>query len=230
MRSLSSFVLSAALLALGTSCDGTISVVFSTGPQDFQVDTSELDLPTAFRDDDGNIRSVPCGPMGMCPPSDTVTLTCERDVCDPAPKTVSAPVGTVIDVDMLLSETREVISSVDSYTFEQIRYEVSLNTLTFPVNDVEIFWGPEAATAIDPALGVRRLGTVPAVAAGATPSGDVILDPAGAQELSDYLVGRGSRVRFFAQTVVDLDPGDPFPEGEIRTSVNVTVRAVGSLI
>ncbi|MEQ8890127.1 MAG: hypothetical protein RID93_20965, partial [Sandaracinaceae bacterium] len=184
MRSLSSFVLTAALLALGTSCDGTISVVFSTGPQDFQVDTSELDLPTAFRDDDGNIRSVPCGPMGMCPPSETVTLTCERDVCDPAPKTVSAPVGTVIDVDMLLSETREVISSVDSYTFEQIRYEVSLNTLTFPVNDVEIFWGPEAATAIDPALGVRRLGTVPAVAAGATPSGDVILDPAGAQELS----------------------------------------------
>ena len=77
---------------------------------------------------------------------------------------------------------------------------------------------------------LRRRSALPAVAAGATPSGDVILDPAGAQELSDYLVGRGSRVRFFAQTVVDLDPGDPFPEGEIRTSVNVTVRAVGSLI
>ena len=230
MRFFASLVLAGAMLTLGTSCDGTISVVFATGPQEFQIDTSELDLPTAFRDDDGNIRSVPCGPMGMCPPTETVTLTCEAGACDPAPKTVSAPVGGVIDVDELLSETREVIASVDSYTFEEIRYEVPLNTLTFPVNEVEIFWGPEAATAIDPELGVRRLGVVPAIGAGETPSGQVQIDAAGAQELSDYLVDRGRRVRFFAQTVVDLDPGDPFPAGEIRTSVNVTVRAVGSII
>ena len=89
---------------------------------------------------------------------------------------------------------------------------------------------PEAATAIDPALGVRRFGTVPRLPAGATPAGQVAIDPVGAGELSDYLVMGGSRIRFFAQTSADLDPGDPFPAGSVRVSVNVTIRAVGSVL
>ena len=38
------------------------------------------------------------------------------------------------------------------------------------------------------------------------------------------------RVRFFAQTQVDLAPGDPLPEGSVRASVNATIRAVGRLV
>ena len=48
--------------------------------------------------------------------------------------------------------------------------------------------------------------------------------------IQDMVAGPQTSDGFFAQTVVDLDPGDPFPAGEIRTSVNVTVRAVGSII
>lgn len=218
------------VLALA-GCDGTISVTFRTGPQELEVSTASFMLPIELRDDEGLIDSVPCGPMGMCPPTDTVTITCEADLCDPAPKTLSAPVGGVLDVDVLLAETAEIgITSVEVYEFGPVDYEISLNTLTVPLDEVEIFWGPEAATAIDPALGVRLFGTLPATDARQVGAGQMLVDSAGAAALSDYLTGTASRVRFFARTVVDLDPGDPFPEGSIRLSVNLTVRATGSFV
>ena len=217
------------LLALG--CDGTISVVFSTGPQEFEVSTTSLALPTELRDASGTIASVPCGPMGMCPPSDEVTLECNAGVCDPAPRTVSAPVGGVIDTSALLAETGDVgLNVVDSYSIEVVSYEISLNTLTVPINEIEIFWGPEAATSIDPSQGVRPFGRIPAIGAGATTSGNMTIDGAGTAALSDFLVAGGGRLRLFARTSVDLDPGDPYPEGSVRMSVNATIRAVGSLI
>jgi len=161
-----------------------------------------------------------------------VTLECTAaNVCDPAPRTVSVPVGGVVDVDELLADTRDVgLRVVDSYDFEEVEYDITLNTLSIPVSAIEVYWGPEAATTIDPALGVRRFGTIPAIAAGQMGSGQMEIDGGGAAALSDFLVGGGGRIRFFAQTTLDLDPGDPFPEGAVRMTVNVTVLAVGSLV
>lgn len=222
----------AALSLVLASCDGTVSVTFSTGPQVFEVSTASLGLPNELHDTaTGTIASVPCGPMGLCPPTIEVTLECVADVCDPAPKTLSAPVGSVIDVDSLLSETREVgLRTVDAYTVEAVTYDIELNTLTMPIGEIEVYWGPRAATSIDPALGVRRFGTVPPIAIGQTGTGQMAIDGGGSGELSDYLVSRGSSIRFFAQTTVDMDPGDPFPDGSVRVSVNATIRAVGSLL
>ena len=218
------------LVPICAACDGTVTVRFSTGPQQFEVSTASFMLPTELRDG-ALIATVPCGPSGMCPSSSEVVITCEADVCDPAPRTISVPVGGVIDVDALLAETRELgIGSVESYAFGPVRYEVELNTLTVPTTQIDVYWGPEAATTIDPALGVRPFGVVPAIGAGQTVSGEMVIDPAGAEELSDFLTGGSARVRFFAETVVDLDPGDAFPEGSVRMNVNATITAVGSLL
>jgi hypothetical protein len=223
-----SIVLAALLGALG--CDGTISVTFFTGVQEFEVSTADLGLPTALRDASGNIATVSCGTV-MCPPSAPVPLTCAGGACDPAPVTLSGPVGSVIDIDMLLAESREVgVRRVESYDIEEVAYEVATNTLTLDIGPVEIHWGPEAATAIDPALGVQRFGTVPVIAAGSTPRGQMQLDSAGVDALSDYLVRTGTRIRFFARTTVDLAPGDRFPEGMLRIGVNATLTAVGRVI
>jgi len=217
------------LLALG--CDGTISVLFSTGPQEFEVSTDALALPMELRDMSGTIASVPCGPMGMCPPSDEVTLDCNAGVCDPAPRTVSVPVGGVIDTSALLAETGDIgLNVIESFSIEVVTYDISLNTLTVPINEIEVFWGPEAATSIDPSQGVHPFGRIPAIGAGATSSGNMIIDGPGTARLSDFLVPDGGRLRLFARTMVDLDPGDPYPEGSVRMSVNATIRAVGSLV
>lgn len=218
------------MLALA-GCDGTISVTFVTGPQMFEVSTSSIALPAELDDGSGHIASVACGPMGMCPPNDAVTLTCESNVCDPAPVTLAGPVGGVIDVQELLADTREVgIRRIESYSIDEVEYDVTLNTLSFDTEVVEIYWGPEAATTIDPALGVHHFGTVPAVAAGATPAGELEIDAEGSTALSDYLVDTAQRVRFFAQTTVDLEPGDPYPQGSLDVTVNVTMTAVGRVI
>src|SRR5690606_1542013 len=124
-------------------CDGTISVTFSTGPQELEVSTASLALPVELEAEDGTIASVAGGPMGMCPPTEPITLTCEAGVCDPAPKTLSAPVGGVIDVDALLTDAREVgLRVVDVFEFQSVAYEILLNTLTIPVGEIEIYWGP----------------------------------------------------------------------------------------
>lgn len=218
--------------ALASGCDGTISVTFFTGPQVLSLSSANFVLPSELEDDAGNIANVPCGPTGMCPSNGHIAISCEANVCDPSPTTLSAGVGDVIDLDALLAETRDVgVRSIESYTIEEVRYGVRLNTLAFDVGPIEIYWGPAAATSIDPALGVHRLGTVPVVARGSTPEGTVELDEAGVAALSAYLVETGARVRFFAQTVIDLDPGDPFPEGgSVEVGVNLTITAVARVI
>ncbi len=218
-------------LALLAGCDGTISVTFFPGAQELAVSSSSFALPPELDDGSGTIPSVACGPMGMCPPSDELALTCEASVCDPAPVTLAGTVGDVIDVDALLAESREIgIRAVESYTIEEVAYEVRLNTLSFPLGPIDVFWGPEAATSIDPGLGVRPFGTVPLVPAGETPSGTIVLDREGADALTDYLVNTGSRVRFFARTSVDLEPGGPAPRGDLTVGVNATLTAVGRVL
>lgn len=218
--------------ALVSGCDGTISVTFFTGPQVLSLSSANFALPPELEDDAGNIDSVACGPTGMCPSNGNVAVTCEASVCDPSPTTLSAGVGDVIDIDALLAETRDVgVRSIESYTIEEVRYGVHLNTLAFDVGPVEIYWGPAAATSIDPALGVHHFGTVPVLPRGRTTEGTLELDEAGVAALSEYLVETGARVRFFAQTVIDLEPGDPFPAGgSVEVGVNLTITAVGRVI
>ncbi len=223
------FVLSAlALVAAG--CDGTISVTFVTGPQEVQISSAALELPAELDDGLGQIATFPCGPTGMCPPNDALPLTCEVDACDPAPVTLSAPVGDVIDVGAQLAEARSLgVRRVESFEVDAIAFDVPLNTLTLDVGPVELFWGPESATAIDPSQGVRRFGTVPRIEAGTSPMGQLDIEE-GASALGRYLLDTAPRVRFFAQTSVDLEPGDPFPRGAITLRANATITAVGRVI
>ncbi|HEY8430675.1 MAG TPA: hypothetical protein VIL20_19985 [Sandaracinaceae bacterium] len=220
-------------LALGllAGCEGKISVTFFTGPRQLTVSSSSFALPAELDDGAGRIASYPCGPMGMCPPSDELTIACEAGTCDPAPVTVSGPVGEVVDVYVLLIEAGEIgIREIQSYTIEEVAYEVRLNTLSFDVEPIDVYWGPESATTIDPGLGVRRVGTVPQVRAGQTPHGTLELDEEGAAALAEYLVSTSSRVRFFASTAVDLEPGQPIPQGDLTVAVNATLTAVGRVL
>ncbi|MCC6875550.1 MAG: hypothetical protein IT378_14685 [Sandaracinaceae bacterium] len=215
--------------ALLGACDGTVSVTFMTGRQDLELSTGALALPTELRDGD-RVASVSCGPSGVCPPSDLVTLSCEAGTCDPAPKTLAYPIAGVFDVDAVAPELDSIASRVVSYDIEELQYDVLLNTLTVGTGPVEIFWGPEAAVAIDESQGVVLLGTMPAIRASETSRGEVAIDPQGMLALSDHLVSRSRRFRLFARTVVDLDPGDPFPEGLVRMTVNGKITVVGSIV
>lgn len=231
LRSLRPFSFAlAALLPVFVGCDDSVVVQLQTGPQEFEVSTASLGLPMELRGSDGRIASVPCGPMGACPSSASVPVSCEASMCDPAARTISAPLGGVVDFDELLSEARTLLRRVDAIEVLAGTYTIPTNTLTVDLPETEVWWSPEAALDADPAMGAVLLARVPPVRAGDAVGGDIAVDPAGSAALSDYLVNTDRRVRFWARTRVDLNPGDPFPAGNLRVAVNVTVRVVGSLL
>lgn len=222
-------VAGALALAATAGCSDIVSVTFAA-PADFQLDSSEVELPEELNDD-GQVAEVPCGPMGSCPSSDgDVSVTCEDDVCDPAPTTVVVPAGDVVDFDMLSTELSELFTEVEEIEILEATYAIERNTLSFDLQPIEVHWGPEGATTINPDMGTMRLGTVPPIAAGEAPSGGVTLDAAGQRALSDHLVSASRRVRFFSRTEVDLDPRDPWPTGGITGKVELRIRAQGSAL
>ncbi len=223
-------------LALAGGCSNTASVTFHTGPVSLQMSAADFALPTVLRDDStmpATVASIACGPMGMCPsspPPDGVAITCESGVCNPAPHTITGPVGDVVDFDSLSSDLRTLFTQVDRIDVDDVSYAVTLNTLSVDMPEIDIFWGPEGAVDVDPAMDVMRLGLMPPTAARSTGTGTMQVDPAGEQALSNYLVNVSRRVRFFAQTKINLEPGQPFPEGSFQASVDMTVTAQGQIV
>src|SRR5688572_15747150 len=111
-----------------TGCDPTTTLRFRVGSS-FQVSTASLELPAELRDDTGGsptVRSVPCGPMGMCPTSAEVSIECRSGVCDPAPKTVSAPAGDVVDLEAVDEEFADIASTIESIHIEDAQYMIEM--------------------------------------------------------------------------------------------------------
>jgi hypothetical protein len=156
-------------------------------------------------------------------------LACIGGECDPEPRVISLPVGDVVDFDVLLREASTILRFVDAIEVTRVQYSASPNSLNVDVPDIEVFWGPDTAAGID-APGVARLGIIPALPAGTAREGDMQIDADGSAALSDHIVGGNRRVRFFARTSIDLDPGDPVPEGGATVTVNLTVRAIGRIL
>jgi len=220
------FFFLAALFAL-TSCQSGATASFPIGVE-LSVDANELSLPESLRDG-AVIASVPCGPSGMCPSTAEVPITCEADVCDPAPRTLTILVGEV-DVDEAAGDAREIFRSIDTIRIDEVTYRIERNTLTVPTSELEIFWGPATAVGIDESMGVRLLGTLPPLAAGTTGEGAVVLDAAGSAAFSQYFEDVAHRFRFFVRTTVDLEPGQAWPEGEVEAAVRMGVTLEGSLL
>lgn len=217
------------------ACVAPGSVTLSVGPVHATVSAASLALPAAFRDGStmpARLASVPCDASMPCPApatGDPIVLECNTSsVCDPAVTTLEAPLGDVVDIDMASGDLRGVLSVIDYVEISAIAAQISDETLTLDLAPVDVYWGPEGATTIDPA---NHVATLPGIPAG-TPAGDlgtIPVDAAGATLLSDYLVHTSHRVRLFARTTVDLAPGGLFPDGSLGVDVLVTLIAHGKI-
>lgn len=225
LRLLSTFLL---LSSLSSCLDDSASATFPVG-QEFVLNTASIGIPDTLRDG-STVASIPCGPMGMCPSTAEVPVTCEGSICDPAPLTFSVQVGDVIDFEAISTELGELFSDIDSIEILDVEYNIMLNTLTVPVGQLDIFWGPSGAVDVDPAMGTILLGTVPPLAVGEMGMGAVSLDAAGNDALSVHLTSAQPRIKLFVRTSLDLVPGMPFPEGDIQVQVRLTVRVAGSIL
>lgn len=223
--------LSALLLS---ACATPTQISLFAGPLSGGFSTSALTLPAALRDDTvptaPTLRSIPCdAPAPACPAidsADPIVLECVAGVCDPSPKTLVVPLGDVIDVDAAAGGLDGLLSTIDRIEVRKVDVTVRANTLTVDSAPIQIFWSPEGATGVDES---RLLATVPAIAAGSTTVGEVALDAAGVDGLSNHLVNTSRRVRFFARTRVDLVPGGRYPEGALELEAVVSITATGTI-
>ena len=211
-------------------CSNSVSLDLTSGPQTFELTAGSLEVPPSLVDPGtGRLMTLPC-PTGVCPTTAELPIVCRAEVCDPEPLTVSAPIGDVIDFDVLLREGSVVLRVVESLEVTRVSYSVTPNSLTVTIPETEIFWGPEGAAGVD-SPGVTLIGTMPLLPAATEQDGEMAIDAGGSQAMSDYVVRTGNhRVRFFARTSVDLAPGDRLPAGAATTTVNLTVRAAGRIV
>lgn len=219
-------------LALAACSNNAIVVELQTGPEELDIAASSLMLPTELRDDSNTpatVRSVDCSSTQICPSSTEVPVACNSaGVCDPAAIQIQVPIGDVVDFQEILSSAGTLLRLVDAVEIVSVTYSVA-NSLTVDVPAVTILWGPESATATS--SGLTSIGTLPGFAASETSvMGMMDVDQAGSDALSDYIVHTAWRVRFFASTSVDLNPGDRFPDGMAAITVNIRVRAIGRIV
>ena len=52
----------------------------------------------------------------------------------------------VVDLEMIDTEFRDIVSSLDSITVDDAQYDIESNTLTVDIGAVDVFWGPEGAS------------------------------------------------------------------------------------
>ncbi|NOY89642.1 MAG: hypothetical protein GXP55_00435 [Deltaproteobacteria bacterium] len=219
-----------ALLALSGCVDNTATATFPIGSE-VRLSSTDLGLPADLRDTSSGsatVASIPCLPTNECP-SAPVAMACVAGVCDPEPMTVTAQVGGVIDFEELVSGLDMLFADVRSIQLISLEYVINSNTSTVGVEPIEVFWAPAGAVGVDPAMGARLLGNLPAVAAMAAGQGSATIDPSGSRALSAQIVS-DPRIKLFVRTGIDLDPGGVFPEGDIDLMVRMTVRVEGTIL
>lgn len=218
------------LLSLGSlvalvGCNGTGSATFPLGAE-VELDADGLALPEALRDG-ATVATLPCGPMGMCPTSSESPVTCVADICEPAPKTLVVDLG-VVDVEESARAFSSIFRSFERFEIEEIVARAERNTLNVDAGELEVFWAPAGAVALDESA--QRLAVFPAIEAGTAGDLDVTLDEVGSAALSEHFANVSTRFKLFARSEVAVAAGDPWPAGSLRLALVITVTVAGRLL
>jgi hypothetical protein len=226
------FAWSSALLALATvvgcnliSSDIT-TLTFELPTKSYQFDTQMANLPSSF-------PAVPCGAgqavMDCCmppaplpqPDCSTMPLSCDDSVCT-LHQTVS--VAQRVNLSMEVPQLQALGSKMLADVFiKKISYSV-VSTLNVDLPPVIIYLAPDGVTSpSDPSA--KKFGTVPATPAGATKSGDVMLEPDAQSTFSSFATNFTAPFGFIASTTLVVASGSTIPSGNVTVSVMGTISA-----
>jgi len=224
----------ASLMAVGcVGCGWLISsdvteTDFALPMKSYSFNASMFNVPSALTQDvpcgTGQIVTDCCNPPAPLPAPDcnANTVTCEpnasgANVCT-AQVTVSqaTPINLGQEVPALNS-----ITGVLNIKIKKISYTVNDNTLSVNLPDVVLYVAPQGVTdPNDPSA--QKFGTMPAIAAMATPAGDVVLEPNAAQVLNTYTKNIQSPFTLIAATTLKVSKA---PTGKIDMTISGTLAA-----
>jgi hypothetical protein len=198
-------------LGCGLISSDITKVTFALPTRHYVFSSQGLSLPA------GANQKVPCGrgtPLATCP----APLTCDSGVC-------TAHVPTSIVQKMDLKNDVPVLAghqSIADITLESIRYDV-VSTANIQIPPIQLYLAPDGVTdPKDPSASL--FGTVPAIEAGATTSGQVVKEPNADAVFTMYGHDLATPFNFIATTTVVVATGTT-PTGMVDLTINGTVAA-----
>ena len=131
---------------------------------------------------------------------------------------------TKMDLKMEVPALMNVSSqSLADITLESLSYDVN-NTSNLAIPAIELYLAPVGVT--DPSDPMaQKFGTVPAIAANSTASGDVVKEPGADDLFIMYGHNFGTPFNFIATTTVVVPSGSPTPMGMITVTVTGKISA-----
>jgi hypothetical protein len=208
------------------------TLVFQLPSKSFSFDTAS----SGWKAPPGNFPMVACGagqavtdccnPPPPAPKPDCVAtpLACVNGACVlEFPVTVNQRIDLKSEVPALSSLGGQTLAEV---SIKQIQYTIASN-MNVELPAIDIYVAPDGATTTaDPA---KKFGTIPPTPAGATRSGDVVLDPDGQAAFSMYASHFTTPFTLIAHTTMVVAPGTPAPTGKVDVTVTGKVGAKPSL-
>src|SRR5664279_4856645 len=125
-----------------------------------------------------------CHPPAPSPQPDCAAtpLACVNSVCVlQFPVTVTQRIDLKMEAPELSSLSGQTLAAI---TVKQIQYTI-VSSMNVELPQIDIFMAPDGVTSIDDPS-ARKFGSLPPTPAGATRSGDVLLDPNGQAVFSSY--------------------------------------------
>lgn len=208
------------------------TLVFQLPSKSFSFDTASA----GWKAPPGTFPAVACGagqmvtdccnPPAPAPRPDCVAtpLACVNSVCVlEFPVTVSQRIDLKSEVPALSSLGGQTLAEI---SIKQIQYTIASN-MNVELPAIDIYVAPDGATTIaDPA---KKFGTIPPTPAGATKSGDVVLDPGGQAAFSMYASQFTVPFTLLGHTTMVVAPGNPAPTGKVDVTVTGKVGAKPNL-
>jgi hypothetical protein len=199
-------------------------VGFDLPPRTYSFDAAQLNLPA------GATMEVPCGP------GQTITDCCAPPAPLPAPNCAMTPIVCeaglcTARITIVQSQTMDLANEVPvlrdlpsfgSVSISRITYMVLTNTLNVASPEMEIFLAPAGVTdPDDPSANppAKKFGTVPAIPAGSTEAGMVLLEGDAAATFQSFASDLAKPFNFIVRSRIDVPSGSPIPAGKIELSV-----------
>jgi hypothetical protein len=221
-----------AIAALGLVGCGLISsditkITFDLPTETYTFDTAQWNIPPALRG--MSFPSIACASTNDCCTLGTVagldcattTLTCQSGSC-----AAELPESQATSINL----STQVMPSLSSYTslvsisISRITYTVRSNTLNVDVPPLSIYLAPDGVT--DPTDSRAKLfGTVPSIAAGTTPTGNVQLTSDAASVFQMFTGNLATPFEIITAATVVIGAGTPVPSGAITIDVTGAISA-----
>jgi hypothetical protein len=215
------------LLAAAFGCgllEDATKFTIDTGWKEFTVDSAALGVTIPGGT---TVPSVPCTTQNDVCAQATSQVSCSgqtyscsvqcgsQGTCEIA---ASAEVATTVDVSDKVKNNTSA-SALSKVSFKYMLYRVTENTLTFDTPEIEIFVGPSSATKTTDS-GVVKFATMPAIAKGQKPDGQVNATEQGKSTLADFIKNYQTPFKFFVKASLRFASGAPLPQGKLTVQVN----------